>query len=178
MVSTERRTGTPPLLHLFCFFALSRVSLYPLPPHPAFACGARKVVSAPIELFQWSFAERAKPVYSFFFSERILVRRRRRGFSSTSIWAAPGAQSASAHRYAEGGSNRAACSPSAFLRLRLHFQRNRMLPVLVFFNFLATKFLKVKSLYHTPTALTWTVRYPLDTARGRPELKSNCALQR
>lgn len=34
MASSERRTGTPPLLHLFCFFALSRVSLFPLSPHP------------------------------------------------------------------------------------------------------------------------------------------------
>lgn len=38
MASSERRTGTPPLLHLFCFFALSRVSLFPLSPHPTFAC--------------------------------------------------------------------------------------------------------------------------------------------
>lgn len=38
MASSERRTGTPPLLHLFCFFALSRVSLFPLSPHPTIAC--------------------------------------------------------------------------------------------------------------------------------------------
>lgn len=38
MASSQRRTGTPPLLHLFCFFALSRVSLFPLSPHPTFAC--------------------------------------------------------------------------------------------------------------------------------------------
>ncbi|CAF93541.1 unnamed protein product [Tetraodon nigroviridis] len=25
MSSSERKTGTPPLLHLFCFFALSRL---------------------------------------------------------------------------------------------------------------------------------------------------------
>ncbi|TNN02332.1 hypothetical protein fugu_009819 [Takifugu bimaculatus] len=28
MASSERRTGTPPLLHLFCFFALSRSALW------------------------------------------------------------------------------------------------------------------------------------------------------
>ena len=34
MAFSGRRTGTPLLLHLLCFFVLSRVSLYPLSPRP------------------------------------------------------------------------------------------------------------------------------------------------